>query len=176
MFNSRNNLRMRSKMILGILVFSSSVFVGCTPGKEIEDVSSSAVQLEELVPEEVAEDPLYGSYQLSDMIPFTDGKKLTSQDEKYIADSKGRTLGKTKLTLKNDGTFERVFPHPSGDGSINTWTGTYSLDEEAGTLNMVAEMNGKSMPIDFTIVEKVEGKLSLKSSFGQIFMIYVYTK
>lgn len=63
-----------------------------------------------------------------------------------------------------------------GDGSMSKWTGTFKLDEKAGTLNMVAEMKGKKMPIDFKIVEKTNKKLSLKTSFGQIDMVYVYTK
>jgi len=167
---------MKSNMILGMLVFCASVLTGCDSGEDTAEVPSNETKEEQVIVEETIVNPLYGSYHLTDMIPVTEGKKLTSQDEKYIADSKERTLGKTTLTLKDDGTFERIFPHPSGDGSTNTWTGTYSMDEKAGTLNMVAEMNGKSMPIDFTIVEKTDEKLSLKSSFGQIFMTYVYTK
>jgi len=119
---------------------------------------------------------IYGTYTLTDMIPDAGDKTLTEQDEKYIKDSKERTLNKTTLTLNSDGTFTREFPHPSGDGSMSKWTGTFKLDEKAGTLNMVAEMKGKKTPIDFKIVEKTNKKLSLKTSFGQIDMVYVYTK
>lgn len=119
---------------------------------------------------------IYGTYVMTDMIPDSGDKTLTEQDEKYIKDSKERTLNKTTLTLNSDGTFTREFPHPSGDGSMSKWTGTFKLDEKAGTLNMIAEMKGKKMPIDFKIVSKTDKKLSLKTSFGQIDMVYVYTK
>ena len=118
----------------------------------------------------------YGKYELSDMIPVTDGKILTAQDEKYINDSKERTIGNTFLTFNEDGTFERVYPHPSGNGTTNTWTGTFAIDETAGTLLLNAEMNGKTMPMNFTIEEKTDSKLSIKTDFGQIFMTYVYTR
>lgn len=139
-----------------------------------ETVVHEEVIAEPLIEEEVVS--FYGTYNLSDMVPVTDGKELTEQDETYIKDSKERTIGHTTLTFNEDGSFERVFPHPSGDGTTNTWTGTYEMNEEAGTLVLNAEMNGKTMPMNFTIEEKTDNSISMKTDFGQIFMTYVYTK
>ena len=80
------------------------------------------------------------------------------------------------MILNEDGTFSREFPHPSGDGSMPKWTGTFELDEAASALVLNAEMNGKKMPMNFTIEENTSEKLSIKTDFGQIFMVYVYTK
>lgn len=168
-------MRKTSKYIL--LVTSAFVIVSCGENKEVkeETFESSEIIKEELIEEE-PELQIFGTYEMTDMIPFTDGKKLTSQDEKYIKESKDRTIGKTTLILNDDGTFSREFPHPSNDGSMSKWTGTFDLNEEEGTLVMNAEMNGKTMPINFSIEDNTGEKLSLKTDFGQIYMIYVYSK
>jgi hypothetical protein len=153
-----------------------ALLIGCSSNETVKPTTDEAAneQEEPVVEEEVSS--FYGSYQLADMVPITDGKKLTSQDETYIKQSKERTIGHTTLTFNEDGTFKREFPHPSGDGSIRVWQGTYTLDEAAGTLDMVATMDGKSMNLNFTIVEKTDNKLNIKTEYGQIFMSYVYTK
>jgi len=123
--------------------------------------------------EEVIEESPVKVYTLTDMIPITGGKVLTKQDIAYIDDSKTRTLNNTELTLNDDGTFTRVFPHPSGDGTIKTWEGTYTIEGETLTFNI--EMNGKSNPMEFAILENTDSELSISSSFGQIDMNYVYS-
>jgi len=119
-------------------------------------------------------DNFYGSFTLTEMIPIAGDKELTAQDTKYLEESKNRTLGKTTLTLNEDGTFKRVFPHPSGNGSMQTWNGKYTLNEEL--LKMDVKMEDKTKSIEFKVLEKSNNKLSLSSSFGQIEMNYIYTK
>ena len=168
---------MRKTSIYLILATSTFITASCGENNEMkEDTLDSSEIIKEEVIEEEPELQIFGTYEMTDMIPFTDGKKLTSQDENYIKESKDRTIGKTTLILKDDGTFSREFPHPSNDGSMSKWTGTFDLNEEEGTLVMNAEMNGKTMPINFSIEENTGEKLSLKTDFGQIYMIYVYTK
>lgn len=145
---------------------------------EIKEVSSNSTEVEKISETKPAKktNGFYGKYQLADMIPITNGKELTANDIKYIDDSKARTIGNTSLTFNEDGTFVRVFPHPSGDGSTSKWTGTYKLDEANGTLKMNVTSNGKNMTIDFKIIEKTTNKLAISTSFGQIDMNYVYKK
>ena len=161
-------------------MFSMLFFVSCS-GSEQKETSTDELSEEttEQPAEEIAAAPetsFYGTFTLTDMIPMPGDKELTEQDTKYIDDSKARTLNTTKLTLNEDGTLERVFPHPSGDGSTNTWTGTYEMDEAAGTMIWHVEMNGKTMDMDFKILEKSDNRLSVSTSFGQIDMNYIYTK
>lgn len=155
-----------------ILLATSSCGNNESKEAETEETKTEEVQ-DEQEEEEVS---MHGTYHMTDMIPDAGDKKLTATDEKYIKESKERTVGKTTLTLNEDGTFVREFPHPSGDGTMSKWTGTYEMDEEKGTCVLNAEMNGKTMKMDFTIVENTGDKLSLRTVFGQIFMVYVYTK
>jgi hypothetical protein len=156
------------------MVTASVASCGGEQNEENENTTEVTNNEEEEEIEEVA--TIYGTYSMTDMVPDSGDKKLTAQDEKYITQSKERTVGHTTLILNEDGTFSREFPHPSGDGTISKWTGTFDLDEEAGTLVLNAEMNGKKMPMNFTIEENTGEKLSMKTDFGQIFMVYVYKK
>ncbi len=166
------------KIFVYLLVGGFSFSIASCGGKEESEfetkVEESAGEVEDMEEEEVA--TIFGTYEMTDMVPDAGDKKLTAQDEKYIKESKERTIGKTTLILNEDGTFSREFPHPSGDGSMSKWTGTFELDEAAGKLILNAEMNGKNMPMNFTIEENTSEKLSMKTDFGQIFMVYVYTK
>jgi len=168
---------MKKKIVFGA-VLVASILGSCNnettekPSNQDKNTSS-----EEVIVEEVEEEKgIHGVYVLTDMIPVTDGKVLTKQDEAYINDSKKRTLNNTTLTLNEDGTFERIFPHPSGNGSTNKWTGTYTLNEESGDMVFDVEMNGKKTKMDFSLVDQSPESLSLNSSFGQIFMTYVYSR
>lgn len=166
------------KIFVYLLVGGFSFSITSCGGKEESEfetkVEESAGEVEDMEEEEVA--TIFGTYDLTDMVPDAGDKKLTAQDEKYIKESKERTIGKTTLILNEDGTFSREFPHPSGDGSMSKWTGTFELDEVTGMLVLDAEMNGKKLPMNFTIIENTGKKLSVRTDFGQIFMVYVYNK
>lgn len=164
-----NRITTTGILALGLLVSSCSGEAG-KPEKEEASGEKTEVKEEEEAPS------VYGKYTMVDMVPVVGDKKLTPEDTKYINESKTRTVNHTTLQLNEDGTFERIFPNPSGDGTTSKWTGTYKMDLEAKTLNCIAEMEGKKLPIDFTIVEQSDNKLTIRSSFGQIFMDYMYTK
>lgn len=167
---------MENKILFYSVIITIGTLMACTAEPKDTESVLEPESTQEIHEEENVVDTFFGSYNLTDMIPVTGEKELTSQDKEYINASKERTIGHTTLMFNEDGTFERIFPHPSGDGSINKWTGTYVKDEEAATLVMNAEINGKTMPIEFTIEDKTATQLSLKSDFGQIYMTYVYTK
>ena len=112
--------------LLAILLLSCSPSNKEKETDENAEVSDSQTsEMNDEAPEEQESDEsssLFGSYTLTAMNPITGDKELTDQDTEYIDKSKERTLNNTKLTLNEDGTFERVFPHPAGDGSMRTWT------------------------------------------------------
>lgn len=161
-----------------VLIGLGLLFFACD-SKESTGVEEEVVtDVEKMEPElkEKEEVTIVGVYQLKDMIPVTNGKTLTKSDETYISDSKKRTIGHTELTINEDGTFKRVFPSPMNDGSISEWTGTYELTESDSSLMMKVNSNGKTMDINFKIMELTASKLSINTDFGQIFMTYVYEK
>ena len=165
------------KIILTLSIPCSMLLFSC--GNEATEESTSNEEVTESTEEETTEEVVEettenASYTLTDMIPIPGDKELTEQDIKYIDNSKERTINKTSLTLNDDGTFTRVFPHPSGDGTNKTWEGTYVIEGEKLTFNV--EMNGKTNPLEFTILENSDSKLSVTTSFGQIDMNYIYTK
>lgn len=166
----------------GLIYLAACTFILGSCGGSTDEAEKEAEKMvdemmdETMMEEEVEEvNPLYGDWTLTDMMPIGD-LKPTAADEKYLADSKARTVNSTILTLNEDGTFKRVFPHPSGNGETNTWTGKYDLDEAAGTLVLHAEMNGKTMDVDYKIEEKSADKLALSTSMGKLMVNYIHMK
>jgi hypothetical protein len=166
-------MKRKTTFLKGILI--ASLFASCS--SPVEDANPAKNTSGEKQEEKTKqENSFFGSYSLTDMIPETGGKQLEKAELKYLEDTKKRTLKHTTLTINEDGTFKREFPHPSGNGEMNSWTGTYSMNEQEKTMVFNAEIKEKIMPIDFVIEEKSSNKLVLKSKFGQIFMSYVYSK
>lgn len=158
-------------------VFFASCFTFSCGSKELkttkEVVSDNIEVVKETVLEQPVEQSIYGAYTLKDM-KVVGHVEPTEQDLEYINQSKERTIDNTVLTLNEDGTFSRVFPHPSGDGTTNTWTGTYEIEETLMVLH--AEMNGKTMDMEFSITEHSPETLSVVTDFGQLEMEYIYKK
>ena len=173
---------MKRNYLTIVAAFSMSMMVSCGGGEKAdahgEEHAAPTTHEEENHEEDevVVETSFYGDFTLTEMVPVPGDKELTEQDEEYIAQSKERTIGHTILTLNEDGSFKRVFPHPSGNGETKEWNGSYVMDEEAGVLTFNVEMDDKTMPMEFKIEEKSDSKLSVTTGFGQIEMTYVYTK
>ncbi len=110
---------MRKKILL-LSIISSFVFTGCDDTKTPEETTDVSTEKVGPADNEESETSFYGTFTLTEMNTVTGDKELTEQDIAYITESKERTLGKTTLSLNEDETFIREFPHPSGDGSIKT--------------------------------------------------------
>lgn len=171
------------KSVLSLAVITAFTFASCG-SQETKEVATTEATTEEVVTEEVTEEPnetteensFYGSYTLTDMVAQPGDKELKDQDIEYITQSKERTINNTTLTINEDGTFERIFPHPSGDGTTKTWTGTYEMNEESSTITFNVELGETTKAMEFTVIENTGSTLSVSTSFGQIGMNYIYTK
>ena len=115
-----------------------------------------------------------GTYILQEMITIAENYEMTDQDIAFVSHSKQNALGKTKLILKDDGSFKRIFPHPNGDGTIKTWQGRYQLTQDS--LTFFVNVNENLREMSFKLNEANARKLSFTSSFGEIKMDYIYKK